>query len=155
MHGPLSKIFSFSSFCVSQKVDLCRRHHLGKFAFCFPMDSADGKSHQELEERVEFPTFHPPSLQPQLPSGGPSFTAPSSLVARYDLPNPCLFILFINLFCLLGPHLRHMEVPRIGVESELQLPAYAPATATQDAQPTKQGQELNLHPHGWTLVGFI
>ena len=32
----------------------------------------------------------------------------------------------------LGPHLRHMEVPRLGVESELQLPAYATATATQD-----------------------
>ena len=30
----------------------------------------------------------------------------------------------------LGPHLWHMEVPRLGVESQLQLPAYA--TATQD-----------------------
>ena len=28
--------------------------------------------------------------------------------------------------------LQHMEVPRLGVESELQLPAYAIATATQD-----------------------
>ena len=32
----------------------------------------------------------------------------------------------------LGPHLWHMEVPRIGVESELQLPAYTTATATRD-----------------------
>ena len=31
---------------------------------------------------------------------------------------------------LRGLHLRHMEVPRPGVESELQLPAYATATAT-------------------------
>ena len=31
---------------------------------------------------------------------------------------------------LLGPHWWHMEVPRLGVESELQLPAYA--TATRD-----------------------
>ena len=32
------------------------------------------------------------------------------------------------------PHLRHMEVPRLGVKSELQMPAYttAPATATSD-----------------------
>ena len=32
----------------------------------------------------------------------------------------------------LGPHLRHMEVPRLGAESELQLPAYTTATATRD-----------------------
>ena len=29
-------------------------------------------------------------------------------------------------------HLQHMEIPRLGVESELPLPAYATATATQD-----------------------
>ena len=29
-----------------------------------------------------------------------------------------------NLFVFLGPHLGHMELPRLGVESELQLPAY-------------------------------
>ena len=41
-----------------------------------------------------------------------------------------LFIyLFIYLFCFLGLHLQHMEVPRLGVESELQL--LATATAQQ------------------------
>ena len=35
-------------------------------------------------------------------------------------------------FCFLGPHLRHMEVPRLGVASELQLPAHTTATATPD-----------------------
>ena len=35
-------------------------------------------------------------------------------------------------FVLLGPHLRHMEVPRLGVQSELLPPAYARATATPD-----------------------
>jgi len=35
-------------------------------------------------------------------------------------------------FFLLGPLLQHMGVPRLGVESELQLPAYATATATWD-----------------------
>ena len=39
-----------------------------------------------------------------------------------------LFNLF-NFF-FLGPHLWHMEVPRLGVDSELQLLAYT--TATQD-----------------------
>ena len=34
-------------------------------------------------------------------------------------------------FCFLGPHSWHMEVPRLRVESELQLPAYTTATATQ------------------------
>ena len=37
----------------------------------------------------------------------------------------------IFFFCLLGPHLRCMEVPRLGVELELQLLAYFTATATQ------------------------
>ena len=31
-----------------------------------------------------------------------------------------------------GPHLRHKEVPRLGVRSELQLPAYNTATAIAD-----------------------
>ena len=35
-------------------------------------------------------------------------------------------------FVYLGPHPQHMEVPRLGVESELQLPACTIATATRD-----------------------
>ena len=38
--------------------------------------------------------------------------------------------LFIYLLCFLGLHSQHMEVPRQGVQLELQLPAYAIATAT-------------------------
>ena len=38
-----------------------------------------------------------------------------------------------NFFLLfLGLHSQHMEVPRLGVKLELQLPAYTTATATQD-----------------------
>ena len=39
---------------------------------------------------------------------------------------------YMNLFyfCFLGPLLRHMKVPRLGVEVELQLLAYTTATAT-------------------------
>ena len=40
--------------------------------------------------------------------------------------------LFTSLFVYCGRHLWHMEVPRLGVESELQLLAYTTATATQD-----------------------
>ena len=43
----------------------------------------------------------------------------------------CMFV-FIYLFCFLGSHLWHMEVPRLGVESELQLPAYSTDTKTWD-----------------------
>ena len=39
---------------------------------------------------------------------------------------------FIYLFYFLESHLRHMEVPRLGVKSELQLLAYATATATRN-----------------------
>ena len=47
-------------------------------------------------------------------------------------------------FCFLEPHLQHMEVPRLGAESELQLPTYATATATQDPS-----QIYNLHHSSW------
>ena len=67
---------------------------------------------------------------------------------------------FLFVFCILGLHMRHMEVPRRGVESELQLPAYATATATwdpshicdlatPDPQFTERGQGLNPCPHGY------
>ena len=43
-------------------------------------------------------------------------------------------------FCFLGPHPQHMEVPRRGAESELQLPVCTTATKTQDLSPV-----CNLH----------
>ena len=39
---------------------------------------------------------------------------------------------FLGGGVFLGPHLQHTEVPRLGVESELQLLAYTTATATPD-----------------------
>ena len=39
---------------------------------------------------------------------------------------------FVFCFAFLGLHLQHMEVPRLGVKSELQLLVYATATATWD-----------------------
>ena len=42
-----------------------------------------------------------------------------------------VFLSFLFVCLLFGLHLRHMEVPRLGVESELQLPAYTTATASQ------------------------
>ena len=42
------------------------------------------------------------------------------------------FVFCFCFFCFLEPHPQHMEVPRLGVESELQQLASATATATQD-----------------------
>ena len=60
------------------------------------------------------------------------------------------YYLFIYLFVFLGSHSRHMKVPRLRVESELQPLAYTTATATQDPTPvcnlyhsSRQGRILN------------
>ena len=50
---------------------------------------------------------------------------------EYNLKTKMIFY-FILFFCFLGPHMRHMEVPGLGAESELQLLAYTTATATPD-----------------------
>ena len=44
----------------------------------------------------------------------------------------CVFVFRFLSFVFLGLHLRHMEVSRLGVKLELQLLAYATATATWD-----------------------
>ena len=46
----------------------------------------------------------------------------------------CLFggFLFVSFVLFLGPQLQHMEVPRLDMESELQLLACTTATGTQD-----------------------
>ena len=83
----------------------------------------------------------------------------------WNLKNKTLYIakqLFFVFLPFLGPHPRHMEIPRLGVESELQPPAYPSetwdlsqslepppqVTATLDPQPIDQGTS-------WFLVGFI
>ena len=43
-----------------------------------------------------------------------------------------LVLFFFFLFLIFGLHLSHLEVPRVGAESELQLPAHTTATATPD-----------------------
>ena len=86
------------------------------------------------------------------------------------------FVLFFGvfsfcfvLFVFLGPHLRHMEVPRLGVWLELLLPAYATASATPNPScvcdlTTAHGKARSLtywarpgiKPEtSWLLVGFV
>ena len=38
-------------------------------------------------------------------------------------------LFFFSFFAFLGPHLQHMEILRLGVQSELLLPVYTRATA--------------------------
>ena len=59
--------------------------------------------------------------------------------------NPQKFLFWFGLvFCILGPNMQHMEVPKLGLESELQLPAYAAATAALDPSCIS-----NLHHSSW------
>ena len=46
--------------------------------------------------------------------------------------------------CILGPHPWHMEVPRLGIYLELQLPAYVTATAMQNPS-----HACKLHHSSW------
>ena len=55
------------------------------------------------------------------------------------------FIIFFS-FVFLGPYLQHMEVPKLGVESELQLQAYATATEMPDLT-----HICDLHHSSWQL----
>ena len=48
-----------------------------------------------------------------------------------DFESYWFFVCFF-FFVFLGPHLRYMEVPRLGVESEIQLQVYTTATAMPD-----------------------
>ena len=58
-----------------------------------------------------------------------------------------LFLFFLSFFSLLGPCLWHMEVPRLEVDSELQLLVYTTARATPDlsrvCRSSRQHQILN------------
>ena len=82
-----------------------------------------------------------------------------------------LSVLMLGLgffFFFLGPHMLYMEVPRLGVEWELQLLAYSTATAMTDLScicnlhhSSQQDQLLNpLRPgikptSSWILVRFL
>ena len=52
--------------------------------------------------------------------------------------------MYIYIFVFLGPHMQHMEVPRLGVQLELQPLVYATATATPDLS-----RVCDLHHSSW------
>jgi len=91
---------------------------------------------------------------PILPASSPTIFYPETSVsttlsnswfctdALYVIPPPLIhqILFFFSSFCFSRLHPPHVEVPRLGVESELQLPAYTRATATQDPS-----RVCNLH----------
>ena len=62
---------------------------------------------------------------------------------RQKLVEHCKSTIIIFFF-FLGLNQRHMEVPRLRAESELQLPAYTTVIATQDPS-----RVCNLHHSSW------
>ena len=54
------------------------------------------------------------------------------------------FLIYFYFYAFWGLYLRHMEVPRPGVELELQLPTYTTATATRDPN-----HICSLHCSSW------
>ena len=67
---------------------------------------------------------------------------PACIILAFLQSFSSIYLFF--LFCFLGPHPRHVEVPRLGVELELQLLAYATATAVRDLS-----HVCDLHHSSW------
>ena len=95
-----------------------------------------GHQREELEQ-----TLHGPQSGKYLLPGalGRTFARPPSVPFQRTTATELTFLCFFP-----GLHLRHMEVPRLGVESELQLPVYTTATATPDPS-----HVYNLHRSSW------
>ena len=72
----------------------------------------------------------------------------------HGLPGGCVVFCVVSVFVFLGPHLRHMKVPRLGVTSELQLPAYT--TAHSSAGSLIWWARPGIEPtSAWILVMFV
>ena len=64
----------------------------------------------------------------------------SSHLNLFHLPSVLFSFVAVVCFCFLGPHPQNIEVPRLGAELELQLPAYARVIAILDLS-----RVCNLH----------
>ena len=65
------------------------------------------------------------------------------------------FLIFIYLFCFLGLQVWHMEAPRLGVKWDLQLPAYATATAVPDPSHVCNLQLTTYNLQAHSNPGFL
>ena len=80
---------------------------------------------------------------------------------QYSVNSPDFFC--FCFFAFLGPHLQHVEVPRLGVEirattTATQDPSHVcnlhPSTATPGPQPTERGQGSNPHLMDTSWIRF-
>ena len=83
-------------------------------------------------------------VTPENPLPNPRFWRTTCFFQELCLGLSSVLNKFCFFLCFLGPHLQHMEVPRLRGESELQLLAYDTATATQDLS-----HICNLHRSSW------
>ena len=72
-----------------------------------------------------------------------------STVPQWELP--VFVFVFLFFFCILWLHLQHVEVPRLGVKSELKVQAIATAIATAMWDPSRV---CNLHHCSWQCQIF-
>ena len=78
------------------------------------------------------PSSPPPESPPPSPAALATSLSPGPFQGFFYLRDGCLHLqrfpllsLSLFFFCFLGPHPRYMQVPRLGVQLELQLLAYA------------------------------
>ena len=77
----------------------------------------------------------------------------------YDLGQVSFFLSVFLSFVFLGPHLQHMEVPRLGIKSKLQLSATATATVIWDTSHVcnlyhTTAQDNARSPTHWARAGI-
>ena len=97
---------------------------------CVPKSPRDATRHITPQQELANSAFHQISVL----QGFSSSPWPVTSIFQQDLLQSRIlsFCLFIYLFIVfLGPHPQHVEVPRLGVELELQPPASTTATAMQ------------------------
>ena len=98
---------------------------------------------------VRFPFSLVVSLSARYRGAGGSLESSGKWVSNFPWVQITYSVSLFFVCFLLGPHPQHMEVPRLGVESELQLPASTTATATPEGAlsatcPTAHGNTRSL-----------
>ena len=69
--------------------------------------------------------------------------AQGNALIQSSIPHMFFLIIFFFFFVFLGPHPRHMEIPRLVVESKLKLLAYTTAAVMPDQRCICKCQILN------------
>ena len=152
------------------------------FVFCnvnLPEATSRPLSKPRLSLFSRLPTQVSPSQMQPLPGSPQGMHGSPQLPVETGIQDYILLIVIMSCgpkmhkahfyFIFLGPRLRHMEVLRLGVKSELQLPAYTTATATPDlnriwdlyhsswqCQSLYPLSEPGMEPvSSWMLTGFL